>query len=263
MSEPLLSERRDEALLLRLNRPDRRNALSLELVDALEAALKDAARDEGLRAVVLTGEGGKAFCSGMDLTVLQGHLKSKPSGAAIRSLQRGLQDAFTRLEELEKPTVAAIEGSCVGGGLELALACDFRFAAQDARLGFPEVRIGMLPDLGGTTRLARVVGPAIAKEWVMTGRLYGADVAAKLGLLNAVTPPGGALDAAFALVKELELCGPKALAWSKRVIDRGFGLSLREGLELEQDAMSELLPDDELAEGVAAFLEKRPPRFRR
>lgn len=144
----LLSERVDGALVLTLNRPDKRNALSLELLARLEEELEKAAEDSSLRAVVLTGAGNKSFCAGIDLGVLFEHLSSNPSGEKIRKVQRRLQELFTRLEELEKPTVAAIEGTCVGGGFELALACDFRIASSESKFGFPEAKIGMLPDLG-------------------------------------------------------------------------------------------------------------------
>lgn len=261
MSE-LLSHRDGELLILTLNRPDRRNALTLELVRLLGEELDRAAQDDALRAVVLVGAGSQAFSAGMDLGQLKAHLSARPGGEAIRKLQRHLQEAFTRLEELEKPVIAAIEGACVGGGLELALACDLRVASTDARFGFPEVKLGMIPDLGGTVRLARLVGPSLAKEWILTGRQYPASRAFELGLVNELVPPGEALDRARAIALELAANAPIALAWAKRVIDRSLGTSLRDGLELEQDAMTELLPSADLEEGVAAFLEKRPPRFR-
>jgi enoyl-CoA hydratase/carnithine racemase len=260
-SSELLVEREGELLILALNRPEKRNALSFALLDGLRDALVKAADDASLRAVIVTGTG-KHFCSGMDLGVLAEHLASNPNGEKIRKVQRDLQNLFCLLEELEKPTIAAIEGACVGGGLELALSCDLRVASSDAKLGLLESKIGMLPDLGGTVRLARLVGPGVAKEWIFTSRQYPAVRALELGLINELVVPGDALIRAKDLARECAANGPLALAWAKRVIDRSLGMSLRDGLELEQDAMSEILPSSELKEGVAAFLEKRAPKFR-
>ena len=258
----LLSTREDDILILTLNRSEKRNALSFDMFNALERELEAAADDPQLRAVVLTGAGQKAFCSGIDVGLLFEHLSSNPGGERIRRVQRGLQELFNRLEELEKPTIAAVEGVCMGGGFELALACDLRVASSDARFGFPEAKIGMLPDLGGTTRMARLTGPAVAKEWILTARHYPAVRALELGLINELVVPGDALLRAKALAKEIAANGPQAVAWAKRVIDRGLTMSLKDSLELEQDAMSEILPGSELKEGVLAFLEKRPAKFR-
>jgi enoyl-CoA hydratase/carnithine racemase len=258
-----LESRRDgDVLVLTLNRPEKRNALSLAMLEELEKQLEAAAMDDALRALVITGAGQKSFSSGMDLSVLFEHLASNPSGERIRKTQRRLQEMSARFEELEKPTIAAIEGACVGGGFELALSMDLRVASRESKFGFPEARIGMIPDLGGTTRLARAIGPARAKEWIFTGRQYDAERALALGLVNELAPPGEVLPRAIALAKELSGSGPLAIAWGKRVIDRGFGQSLQTGFELEQDAMTELLPSEDLKEGVMAFLEKRAPKFK-
>ena len=257
----LITERDGDVLVVTLNRPEKRNALNFEMLTLAEAMLTSAADDASVRAVVLTGAGNRAFSAGMDLGVLFEHLSSRPNGEKIRRVQRQLQNLFTRLEELEKPTIAALEGACVGGGLELALACDLRVASSDARFGFPESKIGMLPDLGGTTRLARLVGPAIAKEWIFTGRQYSCVRALELGVVNELVVPGDALIRAKALAHEIAQAGPLAVAWSKRVIDRGLGMSLRDSLDIEQDAMTEILPSEDLKEGVLAFLEKRPAKF--
>src|SRR5262249_11856258 len=217
----LITERRAEVLVVTLNRPEKRNALSWEMLQALEDTLKEAADDEALRALILTGAGEQSFSSGMDLGVLFEHLSSNPSGEKIRRTQRQLQDLFSRLEELEKPTIAAIEGSCAGGGLELALACDLRVSSNAAKLGFPEARIGMIPDLGGTSRLARMVGPGIAKEWVFTGRLYPAQKAFELGIVNELVDPGLAMKKALELANELAASGPLAIGAGHPVIHRG------------------------------------------
>jgi enoyl-CoA hydratase/carnithine racemase len=257
----LLSKRDENIVILTLNRPDKRNALSVELLDAFGKELDAIAADTSIRAVVLTGAGEKAFSAGMDFGALFEALASNATGEKLRRMIRGLQELFLKLEELERPTIAAIEGSCVGGGFEMALACDLRIASSEAQFGLPEVKIGMLPDLGGTTRLARLAGPAVAKEWILTGRNYPAVRALEFGLINELVAPGDALTVAVNLAKQIAANSPRALAWAKRVIDRGFGMSVRESLALEQDAMTELFPGADLREGVAAFMEKRTPKF--
>lgn len=258
----LIAQRDGDLLVLTMNRPEKRNALSFEMLTLLEQELEKAEDDPTVRAIVVAGAGQKAFSAGMDLGLLFEHLSSNPTGDKIRKLQRELQALFNRFEEIEKPTLAAVEGNCLGGGFELALACDLRVASSEAKFGFPETKIGMLPDLGGTSRIARLIGPALAKEWVMTARQYPAVRALELGLINELVVPGDALLRAKHLANEIAANGPTAVGWAKRVIDRGLGMSLKDSLELEQDAMSEILPGPELKEGVLAFLEKRPPKFR-
>lgn len=249
-------------LVLTLNRPQKHNAFSFEMLEKLEAELEKAATDESVRTVILTGAGREAFSAGMDLALLFEHISANPSGAQLRKVQHELQALFSVLEHLEKPTIAAIEGHCVGGGLELALACDLRVASSAASFGFPEAKLGVLPDLGGTTRLSRLVGPAIAKEWIFTCRTYPSVRALELGLINELVVPGDAVTRAKDLAKEVLANGPLAIAWAKKIIDRGYGMSLEDSLQLEQYAMSEILPSAEVKEGVRAFLEKRAPKFK-
>ncbi|MEW6433100.1 MAG: enoyl-CoA hydratase/isomerase family protein [Myxococcota bacterium] len=263
MSHPELTVAREDGLLvLTLNRPQKHNAFSFEMLERLEAELEKASLDDAVRAVILTGAGQAAFSAGMDLALLFEHVSSSPTGPQLRKVQHELQTLFSVLERLEKPTIAAIEGHCVGGGFELALACDLRVASSAASFGFPEAKLGVLPDLGGTTRLTRLVGPAIAKEWIFTCRTYPSVRALELGLINELVVPGDALSRARHLAKEILANGPLAIAWAKRIIDRGYGMSLEDSMLLEQYAMSEILPSAEVKEGIAAFLEKRAPQFR-
>jgi methylglutaconyl-CoA hydratase len=258
----LLVDRVSDALVLTLNRPEKRNAITLEMFEVLEEALDRAGGDPSLRALVITGTGEECFCGGIDVGVFYfEHVASKPTGEQLRRMQRRVQEVLSRLEHLEKPTIAAIEGICVGGGMDLALACDLRVGSQAAKLGFYETSRGFIPDLGGTTRMARLVGPAIAKEWIFTCRTYSAEQAYELGILNELCEPGHAREKALALVEEITANAPLALGWAKRVIDRGLSMSLAESLELEQDAMTELLPSEDVREGIHAFLERRKPRF--
>jgi len=254
--------REDGLLVLTLNRPAKHNAFSFEMLESLEAELEKASTDAEVRAVILTGAGKQAFSAGMDLALLFEHISSGPTGAQLRKVQHELQTLFGVLEQLEKPTIAAIEGHCVGGGFELALACDLRVGSSASSYGFPEAKLGVLPDLGGTTRLTRLVGPAIAKEWIFTCRSYPAVRALELGLINELVVPGDALSRAKDLAREVMSNGPLAIAWAKKIIDRGQGMSLEDSLLLEQYAMSELLPSNEVQEGVKAYLEKRAPKFR-
>lgn len=258
----LTAVREDGLLVLTLNRPEKRNAFSFEMLEGLEAELEKASTDAAVHAVILTGAGREAFSAGMDLALLFEHISANPSGPQLRKVQHELQSLFTVLEQLEKPTLAAIEGHCVGGGFELALACDLRVASSAASFGFPEAKLGVLPDLGGTTRLTRLVGPAVAKEWIFTCRSYPSVRALELGLINELVVPGDALSRAKALAREICSNGPLAIAWAKKIIDRGHGMSLEDSMLLEQYAMSEILPSAEVREGVAAFLEKRAPKFR-
>jgi enoyl-CoA hydratase/carnithine racemase len=262
MTHELGVAREDGMLVLTLNRPQKHNAFSFEMLEMLEAELEKASTDADVRAVILTGAGREAFSSGMDLALLFEHVSSQPTGAQIRKVQHELQTLFGVLEQLEKPTIAAIEGYCVGGGFELALACDLRVASSASSFGLPEAKLGALPDLGGTTRLTRLVGPAIAKEWIFTCRMYPSVRALELGIINELVVPGDALSRAKDLAREVMSNGPLAIAWAKKIVDRGYGMSLEDSLQLEQYAMSEILPSAELKEGVMAFLEKRAPKFR-
>jgi enoyl-CoA hydratase/carnithine racemase len=258
----LLIERVGDALVLTLNRPEKRNAITLEMVQLLEEGLDRAGGDSSLRAMVITGAGSKCFCPGIDVGIFHEHVLSKPTGEQLRRVQRRVQELFCRIEQLEKPTIAAIEGACVSGGMDLALACDLRVCSSAAQLGFVETKRGIIPDLGGTTRMARLVGPAIAKEWIFTARLHTPEVAYELGLINELVEPGQAREKALALAAEIAENAPLAIGWAKRVIDRGLSMSLWDSLELEQDAMTELLPSEDVKEGLLAFLERRRPRFR-
>jgi len=258
----LLSQVEAGVLVLTMNRPEAANAISFEMLELYENELERAAMDPAIHSVVLTGQGLAAFSVGLDLGLLFEHITANPSGEQIRRVQRELQELFTLLEHLEKPTIAAIEGTCSGGGLELALACDLRVASADAKFSLPETKLGMLPWLGGTSRLARLAGPAAAKEWIFTGRTYSSVRALELGLITELVVPGDARARAVTLAKELAANSPLAIGWAKRIVDRAPSLSLEEALELEQHAMSEILPGPQLREGVLAFLEKRAPKFR-
>ena len=240
-----------------LNRPDKRNAFHGELVLATGAALRAAAADPDVRCVVLRGAG-PTFSSGMDLGALRG-LAEAPEH--LRAFRRQCLEAWNLAEEMPKPVICAIHGACIGGALELALACDFRVLAADAIVGMPETRIGLIPDVGGTSRLPQVVGLGRAKELIMTGKLIGAEEAERIGLANRIAP-ADELDAAVQqLADELLACAPVAVALAKRVMDASARPALSTTLELEVVAQERCAATADFAEGALAFREKRQPEF--
>ena len=253
----VLAEDRGAVRHVVLNRPEKRNALDAKLVGALRDAFAEAAADRGVRCVVVRGAG-PMFSSGLDLAAL-GDLAADPG--SLRALRRPLLEAWNLLEEMPKPTIAHVHGACLGGAMELALACDLRTIAADAIIGVPETRIGLIPDVGGSSRLPSVVGLGRAKELVMTSRLIDGAEAERIGLANRVAA-ADELDAATdALVGDLLACAPVAVAHAKRVLDAAAKPALAATLELEVTAQAVCAQTDDFAEGARAFAEKRQPEF--
>lgn len=244
-----------------LTNPDKRNAISWEASQELLAAVDAAARRPDARVVVLRGEG-PVFSAGIDL----GDLMALPSRYGdnwlrqMRTITDDWQRLTTRLERLELPTIAVMHGAALGLALEIALACDFRIAVQGTRLGLPETRLGIIPDVGGTTRMTRILGPARAKELILTGKTIKADEAAALGLITHACATAD-LDATVdALVQELLLAAPLAIGMAKRVID---GLAdVERGLLLEGWAQSQLIRTSDFTAGVQAAIERRAAEFK-
>jgi enoyl-CoA hydratase len=255
---PVQLERRPGGVgLVTLRRPDRLNALSSEVAAALDAAFRAAGADDAVRAIVVAGEG-KAFCAGADI----GELDSLDGPHAFRAFVGRLTDAFEVLGRCPKPSVAAIHGVALGGGLELALACDLRVAEDGARLGVPEIKLGLLPGAGGTARLPRLLPKAVAKQLLLTGEPLPAADAHRLGLVNEVVPVGSGLASALALASRLAGLPPLALAAAKRLVDEGATLPLDAAVTLERETVSMLFGTADRVEGVRAFLDKRPATFR-
>ena len=241
-----------------LNRPEKRNAFNGELVIATGDALREAAADSSVRCVVIRGAG-PMFSSGMDLGSLAA-LADAPED--LRAFRRACLEAWNLAEEMTKPTICAIHGACIGGAMELALACDLRVIAADAVIGMPETRIGLIPDVGGSSRLPSVVGLGRAKELIMTGKLIGGEEAERIGLANRVAPASEGLDEAVdVLVGELLACAPVAVGLAKRVMDASAKPALVATLELEVLAQERCAATADFAEGAAAFREKRQPEF--
>ena len=245
-------ERNGDVATITLDLPEKLNRVSTTARDQLAGLFEDLGRDENIRAIVLTGAGEQAFTAGGDIA---GFLEQTPE-----QLSR-LAWNVAAPQRCPVPVIAKLRGYCFGVGLELALACDFRIAADNVELGFPEVRIGMIPGSGGTQRLARMIGLGRAKDLVMRGRRVGAQEAQAIGLVMEVISPEE-LDAAVdRLVDELRALSPLALAMAKRVLNHAYDGPLPLGLELEGLAYGLLSTTHDFREGVEAFGEKRPPKF--
>jgi methylglutaconyl-CoA hydratase len=240
-----------------LNRPEASNALSRLLVAALRAEISALAATPGVTVLVLAGAGGKAFCAGADLKERLGMTREQ-----TRAFLDELGALVQAVENFPAPVIAVLSGAALGGGLELALAADLRLADESATFGLSEVRLGIIPGAGGTQRLARLCGVAAAKELILTGRRIDAATALRLGLVSQVVPRA-ALDTALNnLCAELAQGAPLAQAQAKRAIDQGFARSLPEALTLERTCYEVVLDSADRDEGLRAFAEKRPPRFR-
>jgi enoyl-CoA hydratase/carnithine racemase len=249
-----------------LNRPEKRNAINGQTLRALPEALAEVDHPE-VRAIILYGEG-PVFSAGIDFAALTADTGAAagPGGRAdltrFRHFIAESQAALNQFETIEKPVIGALHGYVGGLGLELALACDARVAAPGTRLGMPEVRIGLVPDVGGTTRLTRTVGYARAKELIMTARLIDADEAERIGLVNRVSAAGAQIAAAEDLAREMARNAPLAVGLAKRIVDRGHGLDKMTFMELEALAQSILLLTEDFREGAKALAERRDPQFK-
>jgi enoyl-CoA hydratase len=247
---------RDAAVaLLTVDRQEALNALDVATLTELRDRLQDVAADNEVRAVVLTGAGEKAFIAGADIKYMSGLGVDEAKGWGTLGHEAG-----SLLETMPKPTIAAVNGFALGGGCELALACDIRYSASGAKLGQPEVNLGIIPGWGGTQRLARVCGLGIAKELIFTGRVVDAEEALRIGLVNAVHDP--VLDKAMETARLLASKSPIALRVMKQLANRALGGDHAANLEAEGDSFGELFSSDDAKEGMTAFVEKREPVFR-
>jgi enoyl-CoA hydratase len=254
---PVDMERRGAVAVLTLNRPERLNTLSPDMLEDLEARADEVSADEEVRAVVITGAGEKAFSAGADISVVR--------DAAPLDARRfaGLgHRVLDRVAALRMPVIAAVNGYALGGGCELALACDLRVASSRARLGLPEVTLGIFPGWGGTQRLPLMTTPAFAKDMIFTGRHVPAEEALAAGLVNRVHPPEELLEAAVGLAEEIAGRAGWAVAAAKAMVDAALGDDLRSHLARELDLFALAFATEDQKEGMAAFLEKREARFR-
>lgn len=253
---PIDLERRGAVAIVTLARPEAMNALSPEMLDELEERLDAVERSAETQVVVLTGAGERAFSAGADI----GHMQTA-SALEARSYARRGHELTGRVEEFAKPVIAAVNGYALGGGCELALACDIRVAAENARFGQPEVNLGIVPGWGGTQRLARLTSLGFAKEVILTGRPVHADEALRVGLVNHVVPAGELIDRAVALAEQIAEKPPWTIASAKALCNLALEGDLKGHLAREIDAFALAFTTPEQREGMTAFFEKRKPDF--
>ena len=240
-----------------LNRPEKRNAMNDELIAALGGALHDAAHDAAVRIVIVRGAGAM-FSSGVDIGALA-NLSAHPH--RLREFRTAILQAWNLCEEMTKPTIAQIHGGCLGGAMELALACDLRVMASEAMIGLVETRVGLIPDVGGSSRLPAVVGLGRAKEMIMASKIISGVEAERIGLVNRVAPAEALTDATQGLVDELLACAPVAIGLAKRVLDAAAKPALASTLELEVLSQQVCARSADFAEGTLALAQKRQPEF--
>jgi enoyl-CoA hydratase len=256
MLQNLIVTREGGVTVLQLNRPQKKNAFNAELRREMEAALETIAADPRQRAVIITG-GEEFFCAGADI----GEILEANTAEATYRHAREFQLLFDRIESLPQPVVAAVAGYALGGGCELALACDFRIASEGTKFGLPEIKIGAFPGGGGTQRLPRLIGAAKAKEMILTGEPIAAEQALQLGLVMKVVPKDKLLQEATSFAGKLAALPRLALEASKMLINKGTEIDLASGLEMEARCFGNLATSHDLHEGTSAFLEKRKPNF--
>lgn len=250
----ILTEIHHTVGLVRFNRPRELNALNSLLMEETTTALEAFDRDPAIGCLVVTGNE-RAFAAGADIKEMAG-------AGAVEMLQRDNIGRWDRLRRLKKPLVAAVSGFCLGGGCELALACDMIVASESARFGQPEINIGVMPGAGGTQRLTRAVGKALAMEMVLNGRFLTAEEAARFGLVNRVTPVEVYLDEALKLAQDIAARAPLAIRLAKEAVNNAFESHLADGLADERRSFYLLFSSEDQKEGMAAFIEKRKPKWK-
>lgn len=252
----ILSERYDGIAILTLNHPDKRNALSAELLNDLSQTLTQLRTEDGLRVVILTGAG-EAFCAGTDISELQSLTESD----GIRISARG-QKLCDEIESFPVPVIAAVNGVAAGGGCELVLACHLRVASTHAQFSLPETKLGLIPAYGGTQRIARDIAIARALEMMLVGKNIDSATALKLGLLNRVVEPNELMSEARALANEIAALAPLAIRACLKAVTEGLKMPFEEGLALERQLFASMFATEDAKEGTRAFLEKRAPVFK-
>tara|TARA_R110002072_G_scaffold109160_1_gene236269 strand:+ start:34868 stop:35758 length:891 start_codon:yes stop_codon:yes gene_type:complete len=253
MTSRVLSERRGDAVLVTLNAPERRNAIDQEMVDGLHAVLDELEHDETVAAIVLTGAGEKAFAAGADIA----QLRDRTSSDALKAINSSI---FNRIEEFAVPVIAAVKGYALGGGCELAIACDLRVLGESAKMGQPEVKLGIIPAAGGTYRLPRLIGLGLARELVYTGRMVAADEAQRIGLANKVVPDAEVVDAALAMADEIAKNGRLAVRAAKRSLNALSRPGHENAVVFESSTQAVLFDSDDKKARMDAFLSKQKKR---
>jgi enoyl-CoA hydratase len=255
--EYLLFEVREGIGLITLNRPKALNALNSALLTELGQLLDEIAVNEEIKAVVITGSGDKAFAAGADISEMQ-----PMTAMEGRAFSANGMNAISKLESLPQPTIAAVNGYALGGGCEVALACDIRIASTKAKFGQPEVNLGVTPGFGATQRLPRLIGAGLAKELLLTGDTIDAKRAYQIGLVNHVVEPEELLDKAFEMAQRIASKGQLAVRMTKQAVNEGLNMDLERGLQYETELFALSFSTEDQKEGMAAFLEKRPAVFK-
>lgn len=249
----VIVEKQDNIAIVKINRPEALNALNKELLKELEELFYELGEDDRIKVVIITGEG-KAFVAGADIAQMK-----DMTAIQAREFAKLGQGVFSLVESMEKPVIAAINGFALGGGSELALACDIRIASDKAKLGQPEVNLGIIPGFGGTQRMSRLIGTSKAKMLIYTGDIIDAQTAFSYGLVNKVVPAEELMKEVFDLARKIVSKGPSAIKFAKAVINKGIQADLPTGSSYEMDAFSLCFSTGEAKEGMSAFLEKRKP----
>ncbi len=261
---PITSRIEDDILHVRIERAEKRNALTPEMMQEIAAAVRSADDHPTVRAVIVSADG-PIFSAGIDLMSLA-QLRSDAGDRNVarwlRRLASDLQATVNTIEATEVPVIGALQGQVLGMGLELALAFDLRVGSEDLKLSIPEARMGLVADVGGTTRLSRTVGPSRAKDLLMTARAIDAQEALQWGLLNRVVPAEGLLAAAIELAQQIAKNAPLAVGMAKLIVDQGDGLDKLSQMAIERWAQSQLIATDDVLEAMGAFMEKRPAQFK-
>jgi enoyl-CoA hydratase len=252
----VLSEISDRILTVTINRPDKLNALNLEVMEGLAGAFESARSDDAVGGVILTGAGEKAFIAGADITVFRSF-----TPVSARTFAREGQALLDGIETLGKPVIAAVNGFALGGGCEVALACTLRVASKTARLGQPEVNLGIIPGYGGSQRLPRLVGKGRALEMLLTGDMVSADEAWRIGLVNRVVEPAELLPASREILKKILAKAPVAIRYVLDAVNAGLEMPFAAAEDHESTLFGLCFATEDMKEGVSAFLEKRPAKF--
>ncbi|WOH67420.1 crotonase/enoyl-CoA hydratase family protein [Bradyrhizobium sp. BWA-3-5] len=261
MSDPILLDTSDGIALVTLNRPDKLNALNYALIDRLMAVLDMIETDAAVRAAILTGAGERAFSAGADIDEFSGSVR-QGRDTAIRDFVRRGQAMTARLEAFRKPVIAAVNGLAFGGGCEITEAVHLAIASDRARFAKPEINLGMPPTFGGTQRLPRLAGRKRALELLLTGDPFSPERALEIGLVNRVVPHDALLSAARELAQRIIRHSALAVGGILTAVTRGLNMAIAEGLQVESEQFAALVPADDLAEGINAWIERRTPRYR-
>lgn len=255
--ETVIYEKVGAVAVIKFNRPKALNAINPDVLRETNEALAEVENDNAVKVLVLTGEGEKAFVAGADIAYM-----SNLSALEALQFSQGGHALMSRLEGLPIPVIACVNGFALGGGTEIAMACDFIYASEKAKFGQPEITLGIMPGFGGTQRLSRLVGKAMAKELCMIGGMIGAQEAKELGLVNKVFPADALWEETMKTANGIAAKGRVSLRAVKRCIDRGFDTDLQRGCQMEADAFALCFASPDAKEGMGAFLEKRKPEFK-